>query len=71
MRFPSKVSLVGTSVEWRTISRSWAGSLREYKVFQVDQIYTDYAFFSVRTESEIRALVLGGSRIRYPSAAPR
>ena len=68
MRFPSKVSQVGTSVEWRTTSGSWGwGSYRDYRVFQVDQIYTDHAFFSVRTESEIRAFVLGGVQIKDSS----
>ncbi len=65
MRFPSQVSIVGTTVEWRSNTRSWvAGNYREYKILQVDQIYSDYSFFSVRTESEIRAFVLAGVQIK-------
>jgi hypothetical protein len=67
MRFPSEVSLVGTAVDWRTRSGDpQYGIFREYKFVQVDQIYSEYSFFSVRTEEEIHAIVRSRESIRAP-----
>jgi hypothetical protein len=60
MRFPSKVSVIGR--EYYLDGRAFVGfRWRERSAFRVEQAYSNYQFFRVRTEADIRERV-GGRR---------
>ena len=60
MRFPSKVTVVGR--EFYLDGRAFVGfRWRERTAFRVEQAYSNYQFFRVRTETDIRERV-GGPR---------
>lgn len=73
MRFPSEIVLEGSELRPKSntgglLAFSWdvvrTGNLQERKVFEARQKYSDYRFFSVRTEAEVRDMVLGRRKVR-------
>lgn len=56
MRFPSKVTIVRSQVGVRGPT---VGGEPAREVLRVEQVYTDYRFFGVRTTEEIRSRVAG------------
>lgn len=57
LRLPSKVRIeLG---RYRVVERRKSLSTKKYKLSRVEQTYTNYQFFNVRTTAEIRAIVDG------------
>jgi len=57
LRLPSKVQI--ELDRYRVVERRELLSTKKYKLSRVEQTYTNYQFFNVRTTAEIRAIVEG------------
>ena len=57
LRLPSKVQI--ELDRYRVVERRKSLSTKKYKLSRVEQTYTNYQFFNVRTTAEIRAIVDG------------
>jgi hypothetical protein len=57
LRLPSKVRI--ELDRYRVVERRELLTTKKYKLSRVEQTYTNYQFFNVRTTAEIRAIVDG------------
>ena len=57
MRFPGRVLIEGH--RYRINSPREKKAYRAIPIFRVEQLYTNYRFFSIRTAEEIKRIVLG------------
>ena len=69
MRFPGKVVIALT--EFVVPGEGGSAPFDESPVYRIEQTYTNYRFFSVRTRDEIRAIVSGPSSPAPPRGAER